>query len=92
MRRVGEIRFEQQTRGHFEMPARSRSLRAELEARFRLGWLLFEQKKYPEAQAALAIVHLKFDESALDASTTFTLKSIRDLQAHLKARAGNAST
>jgi hypothetical protein len=66
---------------------RARSLRTELEARFRLGQLLFEQKKYPEAQAALVIAHLKFDESALDASTASTLKSIRDLQARLEKRA-----
>jgi len=50
-----------------------------------LGWILFTQKKTEEAKTAIAIEHLKFEESQLDYETASILKNIRALQARLEA-------
>ena len=66
--------------------ARPRSVRAELTARWRLGWVLSEQKKNTQAKAALSLKQLKFDEAQLDSDTAFILQSIRAMQAKLEAK------
>ncbi len=63
--------------------ARQRSAPVEIEARYRLGWLLIEHKKTYEARAALDISRLRFDEASFDSSTQFFLKTIRALQAQI---------
>jgi hypothetical protein len=53
---------------------RPRSLSAELQARWRLGWILSEQQKTEAAKAAISLHHLQFDETQLDFASAFTLK------------------
>ena len=65
--------------------ARPRSVAAELNARWRLGWVLFEQGKTGEAKTAISLDNLKFDESQLDFDTAFILKNIRALKVRLEA-------
>jgi hypothetical protein len=61
--------------------ARPRSLAAELEARYRLGWLLLEQKQIGKAKAALDLSALHFDENLLDSQSRLLLQNIRAMQA-----------
>jgi hypothetical protein len=69
----------------FLQAPRERSLFAELEARWRLGWLLLEQKQNAKAKAALDLSGLQIDEKRLDSQSQFYLQNIRAMQVRLAA-------
>jgi len=66
--------------------SRTRTILAELEARWRLGWILLEQGKRAAAKSALDIATLRIDRARLDTNTPFILDNIKALQA--KAETG----
>jgi hypothetical protein len=68
--------------------ARPRSISSELEARYRLGWLLLEQKQTGKAKTALDLSALHLDEKLLNSQSQSFLQSIRAMQARLDTKPG----
>lgn len=59
---------------------RERAVAVEIEARYRLGWLLIQQKQIEAAKAALDVSQMKFDAMRLDSSTLFMLQTLHAMR------------